>query len=92
MILIHLMHLPKLYKFTLFCSIVLAVVADDEICDPLDFDEPPGSRTPPTLQVLAHSLNKEESQLLCDAMRRRVEDEDAALTPRAISSLLEQWS
>ncbi len=34
------------------CWVALAVVPDDEFCDPLALDDPPGARTPPTPPVM----------------------------------------
>ncbi len=55
------------------CWVELTVVPDDEFCDPHALDYPPGV----IKTLMTHSLNKEASQLLCDAMRCRVEDGDA---------------
>ena len=61
---------------------------DDDVADPAGLhDLPSGLRTPPTpppdhsqsaLTLMNLSLSKEASQLLCDAMRCRLEDEDAS--------------
>ncbi len=48
---LHILCIPY-YCIEVLCWVALAVVPDDEFCDPLALNDPPGARTPPTPQVV----------------------------------------
>ena len=57
-------------------------------CLIMDTDVSIWAKAPTSAQTLmTHSLNKEASKLLCDAMRHRLEDGDASASPSGTA----QW-